>query len=184
MIHVGRDPLASSDIKPDIAGVATLLKKYFRELSTPLFAKKYEELLNCSKLENLQDQLVAIRSTIKELHPAIITVMKYLFRFLYCVSCNATENKMGSANLAVVFGPILIRPPADLQLKVEDLPTINKVTQLCIDHHEFVFGDDEEKEEGDVPDVDNGVNVIPDDSDKKTDSQDGGCTELSSMYMC
>jgi hypothetical protein len=176
-MYIGQDPLDSSDFKYDIAGIATLLKKYLRELSTPLFAEEYEKLLNCGKLADLQDQLVAIRGTINELHPAIITLTKYLFRFLYRVSCNATENKMGSASLAVVFGPILARPP-DLQLKAEDLPTINKVIQLCIDHHKFVFAGDEE--EGDVqdPDVDIGANVIPDDSDKSTDSEDGGCIGL------
>ena len=179
MIHVGRDPLAGAGIKPDIAGVATLLKRYFRELPTPLFGEKYEELLNCMKHENLQDQLVAIRSTIEELHPAIITVMKYLFRFLYRVSCNAAENKMKSKNLAVVFGPVLITSPTSTNLAlVRDLPTINEVTQLCIDRYKFIFGGDEEEKEGGVADVDSGANVIPDDTNEKTDPEDGRCTEL------
>ena len=47
---------------------------------------------------------------------------------------------MESKDLAVVFGPVLIWSPINTDLAlVRDLPTINRVTQLGIDHHEFVF---------------------------------------------
>ena len=44
----GRDPLAYSK-KTDIAAVASVLKAYFRELSTPLFpTDKYMEFIQCT----------------------------------------------------------------------------------------------------------------------------------------
>ena len=47
-IPTGRDPLAYSR-KLDVAAVASVLKAYFRELSTPLFpTDKYMEFIQCT----------------------------------------------------------------------------------------------------------------------------------------
>ena len=145
---VGRDPLAYVEGKPDIPGVASTLKAYFRELSTPLFpTDKYRQFIDCTRYENVQDRIVAINDTIQTLHPAIIRVMKYLFNFLYRVSLHASESRMGSANLALVFGPTLTRAPdsVDPRQLHNDVPAINVLIQLCIDHHEVIFGVEEEE---------------------------------------
>ena len=71
----------------------------------------------CLGKEDPQERLDAIiRETIRELHPAICTVMTYLFKFLdksvlytlmqyhifsYNVSQYTSETKMNSANLAL-----------------------------------------------------------------------------------
>ena len=54
---------------------------------------------------------------------------------------------MGSANLALVFGPTLTRAPdsVDPRQLHNDVPSINVLIQLCIDHHEFLFGPEEEE---------------------------------------
>ena len=54
---------------------------------------------------------------------------------------------MGSANLALVFGPTLTRAPdsVDPRQLHNDVPAINVLIQLCIDHHEVIFGPDEEE---------------------------------------
>lgn len=150
-VFVGRDPLAYTDGKPDIPGVASSLKAYFRELSTPLFpTDKYRQFIECTRYEDVHDRITTIRDTIQTLHPAIIRVMKYLFNFLYRVSLHAAESRMGSANLALVFGPTLTRAPdsVDPRQLHNDVPSINVLIQLCIDHHEFIFGPEEE---GGVP---------------------------------
>lgn len=150
LLILGRDPLAYSEGKPDIAGVASALKAYFRELSTPLFpTDRYRQFIDCTRHDDIQERVLAIRDTIQTLHPAIIRVMKYLFYFLYRVSLHAAESKMGSANLALVFGPTLTRAPdsVDPRQLHNDVPAINILIQLCIDHHEFIFGEEEEEEE-------------------------------------
>lgn len=145
---LGRDPLAYCEGKPDIPGVASTLKFYFRELSTPLFpTDKYREFINCTRHEDVQERVSSIRDTIQTLHPAIIRVMKYLFSFLYRVSLHSAVSRMGSANLALVFGPTLTRAPdsVDARQLHNDVPAINVLIQLCIDHHEVIFGPDEEE---------------------------------------
>lgn len=50
MSSIGRDPLAYSTKKVDIAAVASILKAYFRELSVPLFpTNKYTAFIECTR---------------------------------------------------------------------------------------------------------------------------------------
>ena len=64
------------------------------------------------------------------------------------MSQHAAETKMNSANLAVVFGPTLTRAPenSDPRLLHNDVPAINVLIQLCIERHEYLFGDETEDE--------------------------------------
>lgn len=146
----GRDPLLYTQHKPDIAAVASTLKAYFRELANPLFpTERYREFINCTRHEDLQDRLDSIQQTVAQLQPTVIEVMKYLFRFLSRVSEYSSENKMGSANLALVFGPTLMRAPDSIDPRQlhTDVPSVNILIQLCIDQNMYIFGDEEEEEE-------------------------------------
>lgn len=70
---------------------------------------------------------------------------------MHSVSEHHSETKMNTANLALVFGPTLTRAPpdADTRLLHNDVPSINVLIQLCIEHYEYIFGEDcEEEEEG------------------------------------
>ena len=55
-------------------------------------------------------------------------------------------NKMSSANLALVFGPTLTRAPPDVDPRQlhKDVPAVNVLIQTCIEHHEFIFGSDQD----------------------------------------
>ena len=146
----GRDPLLHTQHKPDIAAVASTLKAYFRELTIPLFpTEKYREFINCTRHDDLQDRLDFIQQTVAQLQPTVIEVMKYLFRFLSRVAEHSSENKMGSANLALVFGPTLMRAPdaIDPRQLHTDVPSVNILIQLCIDQNIYIYGDEEEEEE-------------------------------------
>ncbi len=147
---VGRDPLAYTQHKPDICAVASTLKAYFRELSTPLFpSDKYRDFINCTRHPTVQDRLDAIQQTVNMLPPPVISVMKYLFRFLSRVAQFSGDNKMGTANLALVFGPTLMRAPdaIDPRQLHTDVPSVNILIQLCIEHNPLIYGDEDEEDE-------------------------------------
>ena len=132
-----------SQNKLDVAAVASTLKAYFRELVVPLFpTDKYQDFINCTRLEDAQSRLDALSATIQTLPSQVIPVMRFLFRFLYRVSLHSLENKMGSANLALVFGPTLTRAPDSLDPRQlhNDVPSINILIQMCIEGHEYIFG--------------------------------------------
>lgn len=155
----GRDPLASySRGKLDVAAVASTLKAYFRELAIPLFPNdKYQEFINCTRHDDQQGRLDALSATIHSLPPQVIAVMRFLFHFLYRVSLHDAENKMGTANIALVFGPTLTRAPDSLDPRQlhNDVPSVNILIQMCIEGHEYLFGDAE-----DTPVVSPSPNVV------------------------
>ena len=67
------------------------------------------------------------------------------------VSLDARDNKMGSANLALVFGPTLTRAPNTMDPRQlhNDVPAVNLLIQLCINFHKKIFGGEHGEEEGD-----------------------------------
>ena len=66
------------------------------------------------------------------------------------MSSYASDTKMNTANLALVFGPTLTRAPpgADARTLHNDVPSINVLIQLCIEQNEYIFGQDGEEEGG------------------------------------
>ncbi|CAI8048570.1 SLIT-ROBO Rho GTPase-activating protein 3 [Geodia barretti] len=134
----GRDPLLYVSNKVDIAGVASVLKGYFRELQVPLFpTDNYKAFINCTRQDDVTSRLESLQNTLTLVHPAVFKVMKHLFKFLFRVSLHSSDNKMTSANLALVFGPTLTRAPPDADPRQlhNDVPSVNMLIQLCIDHH-------------------------------------------------
>lgn len=127
-----------------MAAVASTLKAYFRELSIPLFpTDKYRDFINCTRHEDSQSRLDTLTATIYSLPPQVVSVMRFLFHFLYSVSLHSHDNKMGTANLALVFGPTLTRAPDSLDPRQlhNDVPSVNILIQMCIEGHEYIFGD-------------------------------------------
>lgn len=64
---------------------------------------------------------------------------------------------MGTANLALVFGPTLTLAPADIDPRRlhNDVPAVNVLIQTCLEHHEFLFQFDQAKSPEDLPSPNN-----------------------------
>lgn len=95
--------------------------------------------LNCvlQSADSLEDKLTAIRDIVQCVDQSIFKVMSYFFKFLHRVSLHAEENKMTSANLAIVFEGII----------GSSFEFNRYLIQLFIDHHKIIFGHDEQMED-------------------------------------
>ena len=60
---------------------------------------------------------------------------------LYSVQRESKKNRMDSKNLAVVFAPSLMRPPAnaDQLSAMMKLPEQKRITELFISHYDVLF---------------------------------------------
>uniref|UniRef100_A0AAY4B4Y1 Uncharacterized protein n=1 Tax=Denticeps clupeoides TaxID=299321 RepID=A0AAY4B4Y1_9TELE len=121
----GEDPLTDSEC--DIDSVAGVLKLYFRGLEKPLFPE-----------ENLGQLMECIKTVISTFPRPIVIVMRYLFAFLHHVSQYSDENMMQPYNLAVCFGPSLLRG-AESGDAVTLQPQINALVKTMILQHESIF---------------------------------------------
>ncbi|XP_038175131.1 SLIT-ROBO Rho GTPase-activating protein 3 isoform X2 [Arvicola amphibius] len=135
----GEDPLVDDQNERDINSVAGVLKLYFRGLENPLFPKeRFQDLISTIKLENPADRVHPIQQILITLPRVVIVVMRYLFAFLNHLSQYSDENMMDPYNLAICFGPTLMRIP-DGQDPVSCQAHVNEVIKTIIIHHEAIF---------------------------------------------
>ncbi|XP_024239665.2 SLIT-ROBO Rho GTPase-activating protein 3 isoform X2 [Oncorhynchus tshawytscha] len=133
----GEDPLADSRCDMDL--VAGVLKLYFRTLENPLFPQdSTSQLLEYAEIDNETERAAQLKSVISSYPPPVIIVMRYLFAFLHHVSQYSDENMMQPYNLAVCFGPSLVRGLQDEDV-VTLQPQINSLVKGLILQHESIF---------------------------------------------
>uniref|UniRef100_A0A671PWK1 Rho GTPase-activating protein 4-like n=1 Tax=Sinocyclocheilus anshuiensis TaxID=1608454 RepID=A0A671PWK1_9TELE len=130
----GDDPLADGGC--DMDSVAGVLKLYFRGLMKPLFPEdSYEQLMECGHDET--KKLTQLKCIISSYPASLIIVMRYIFAFLHHVSQYSDENMMQPYNLAVCFGPSLVRGPDNGD--ATELQRINSLVKSIIIQHESIF---------------------------------------------
>uniref|UniRef100_A0A8C1JWP1 Rho GTPase activating protein 4b n=1 Tax=Cyprinus carpio TaxID=7962 RepID=A0A8C1JWP1_CYPCA len=129
--ETGEDPLTDSE--SDIDSVAGVLKLYFRGLDKPLFPEQ------SFKMENMTEKVAQVKTVVSSFPRPVIIVMRYLFAFLHHVSQYSDENMMQPYNLAVCFGPSLLRGSEMDGDEVTLAPQINDLVKTMIIHHESIF---------------------------------------------
>jgi breakpoint cluster region protein len=105
--HRGEDIL----LQKNVHVAANLLKLFFRELPEPLFTSTlYKQFLNAIQLTDIDNQRIMLLQTFELLNINNRKILFYLFDHLIRVSQYSNVNMMHLDNLAVVFGPTLMRP--------------------------------------------------------------------------
>ncbi|XP_063740727.1 SLIT-ROBO Rho GTPase-activating protein 3 isoform X2 [Eleginops maclovinus] len=133
----GEDPLSDSEC--DLDSVAGVLKLYFRNLEPPLFPyDSYPQLLECVQIEGATERAAQIKAIVSTFQRPLLIVMRYLFAFLNHVSQYSDENMMQPYNLAVCFGPSLLRG-LDSDDAVARQPQINDLVKTMILEHDIIY---------------------------------------------
>ncbi|XP_053174126.1 rho GTPase-activating protein 4a [Scomber japonicus] len=133
----GEDPLGEQ--RYDLDSVAGVLKLYFRGLESPLFPiDSTSQLLESAQIKNESERATQLKMVISSFPEPVIIVMRYLFAFLHHVSQYSDENMMQPYNLAVCFGPSLVRGDQDDDV-VTLQPQINALVKNIILQHESIF---------------------------------------------
>ncbi|PWA32904.1 hypothetical protein CCH79_00016411 [Gambusia affinis] len=133
----GEDPLSDSEC--DLDSVAGVLKLYFRGLEPPLFPyESYSPLLECVQIEDETEKAAQIRAIVSTFPRPLLIVMRYLFAFLNHVSQYSDENMMQPYNLAVCFGPSLLRG-MESDDAVARQPQVNDLVKTMILQHDSIF---------------------------------------------
>ncbi|XP_037334894.1 SLIT-ROBO Rho GTPase-activating protein 3 isoform X2 [Pungitius pungitius] len=133
----GEDPLSDSEC--DLDSVAGVLKLYFRGLEPPLFPyDSYSKLLECVQIEEVAEKDAQIKAIISTFPRPLLIVMRYLFAFLNHVTQYSDENMMQPYNLAVCFGPSLLRG-LDSDDAVARQPQVNDLVKTMILQHDSIY---------------------------------------------
>eukprot|EP00002_Diphylleia_rotans_P023561 TRINITY_DN4639_c0_g1_i4.p1 TRINITY_DN4639_c0_g1~~TRINITY_DN4639_c0_g1_i4.p1 ORF type:complete len:570 (+),score=124.11 TRINITY_DN4639_c0_g1_i4:71-1780(+) len=116
----------------DPNSISGVLKLYLRELSEPIIPYDlYEEFIAATDTEDMKDKILQMISHLPQSNQSVLHVVIGL---LHVVSKNSAVNKMSSGNLAVVFGPNLLRPKDPSVLKImNDNPSVLKIVSMLIE---------------------------------------------------
>ena len=131
-----------SDPDLDIHSVTSALKQYFRKLPTPLITYDvYDNFLEAGRLQDRENQALALRATVAELPEHHRDCLEYLVQHLARVMAQESENLMTSLNLAVVFAPTIMRP-LSIEREMSDMQSQRYAVQALLEHNKSVFPDE------------------------------------------
>ncbi|KAJ1978194.1 hypothetical protein H4R35_002000 [Dimargaris xerosporica] len=152
----------SSDPYQDINVVAGIVKQFLRELPEPLLTfQLYDGFVNAALVDDYNERLWAIKDLVQALPRSNYVLLKRLVEHLERVTDYEEINHMYSTNLAIVFGPTLLKPPpgpTSFSTAMTNLGQHQNVVKNLILQYHWIFdveaeaevmsdgGDDEEQE--------------------------------------
>ncbi|KAM9112757.1 rho GTPase-activating protein 23 isoform 3-T3 [Pangshura tecta] len=170
----------------DLNVISSLLKSFFRKLPEPLFTDdKYNDFIEANRIEDASERMKTLRKLIRDLPGQYYETLKFLVGHLKTIADHSEKNKMEPRNLALVFGPTLVRTSEDnMTDMVTHMPDRYKIVETLIQHSDWFFSDKEdkgektpvdEKEAQSVPNIEYllpniGRTVVPGDASDSTNS--------------
>uniref|UniRef100_A0A8C1T9V2 Rho GTPase activating protein 21b n=1 Tax=Cyprinus carpio TaxID=7962 RepID=A0A8C1T9V2_CYPCA len=132
----------------DLNVISSLLKSFFRKLPEPLFTNdKYSNFIDANRMEDPVERLKTLKRLIHELPDHHYETLKFLSAHLKTVSENCEKNKMEPRNLAIVFGPTLVRTSEDnMTHMVTHMPDQYKIVETLIQQYDWFFTEDGDEE--------------------------------------
>ncbi|XP_071318311.1 rho GTPase-activating protein 23 isoform X3 [Trachinotus anak] len=149
-LNKGMDINTAEERWQDLNVISSLLKSFFRKLPEPLFTDdKYNDFIDANRIEDAKDRLKTMKKLIHDLPDHYYHTLKFLVGHLKRVADHSEKNKMEPRNLALVFGPTLVRTSEDnMTDMVTHMPDRYKIVETLILHHDWFFSDGElDKEE-------------------------------------
>ncbi|XP_061086425.1 rho GTPase-activating protein 23-like [Conger conger] len=148
-LNKGGDINPTEEKWQDLNVISSLLKSFFRKLPEPLFTDdKYNDFIDANRMEDTRDRLKTMKKLIHDLPDHYYHTLKFLVGHLKTIADHAEKNKMEPRNLALVFGPTLVRTSEDnMTDMVTHMPDRYKIVETLIQHHAWFFNEGSDKDE-------------------------------------
>ncbi|XP_074528186.1 oligophrenin-1 [Halichoeres trimaculatus] len=137
-MNPGDVDLQSSDW--DIKTITSALKFYLRSLSEPLMTYAlHRDIMCAAKSDNLDFRLSEIHSLTYKLPEKNREMLEMLIKHLVNVCSHSEENLMTPSNMAVIFGPTLMRAKEETVAAMLDIKFQNIVVEILIEDYKKIF---------------------------------------------
>ncbi|KAJ8379032.1 hypothetical protein AAFF_G00232010 [Aldrovandia affinis] len=124
----------------DIHVITGALKLFFRELPEPLFPySHFSRFIAGIKMGDYTPKLSYMRKLVKTLPQPNHDTMEYLFRHLHKVIEYGEDNRMSVQNVAIVFGPTLLRPETESANITMHMVFQNQIVEFILSEYENIF---------------------------------------------
>ncbi|XP_034941471.1 rho GTPase-activating protein 1 [Chelonus insularis] len=128
------------DFQGDPHIAAVLLKTFLRELEEPLMTYElYDEITQFQTLSKDERPRKVKILVLEKLPEDNYQLLKYIVQFLSRVMDRCDLNKMTSSNLAVVFGPNLVRAPPSVGMSLSAIGPINQFIDFLFAYQDKIF---------------------------------------------
>ncbi|XP_034417834.1 N-chimaerin isoform X3 [Cyclopterus lumpus] len=131
----------SVDAYEDINIITGALKLYLRDLPVPIISyDAYPRFIEAAKLTDPEKKLEAFSEALALLPSSHSETLKYLMAHLKRVTQNEKFNLMNAENLAIIFGPTLMRAPnLDAMTSLNDIRHQRQVVEVLIKNEDVLF---------------------------------------------
>ncbi|XP_044035879.1 rho GTPase-activating protein 27 isoform X2 [Siniperca chuatsi] len=124
----------------DVHVITGALKLFFRELPEPLFPySHFNKFISAIRIPDYNTKLSCIYDLVKSLPPSNHDTMKLLFGHLRRVIQYGEDNRMTVQNVAIVFGPTLLRPEMESANITMHMVFQNQIVEFILNEYERIF---------------------------------------------
>lgn len=116
--------------------ISSLLKSFLRKLPDPLLTSEhYQEFINAAADPDPDKALEKIKALIQDLPEINYETLRFLICHLRKVADHSEKNRMETRNLAIVFGPTVVRTcEENVASLVNDMQHQCKIMELLINN--------------------------------------------------
>ncbi|XP_029174831.1 rho GTPase-activating protein 26 isoform X2 [Nylanderia fulva] len=120
--------------------ITSALKTYLRMLSEPLMTfRYYNSFITAAKQEMKETRINDIHNLVYRLPKTNFNMLILLITHLCTVAKKSDKNLMTVGNLAVCFGPTLLRPEEETVASIMDIKFYNIVVEILIENCEKII---------------------------------------------
>ncbi|XP_031691082.1 rho GTPase-activating protein 27-like isoform X7 [Oncorhynchus kisutch] len=124
----------------DIHVITGALKLFFRELPEPLFPfSHFSRFIQAIRTVDYHHKVSYMRELVESLPRPNHDTMELLFSHLRKVIEYGEENRMTVQNVAIVFGPTLLRPEMESANIAMHMVFQNQIVELILNQYEYIF---------------------------------------------
>ncbi|XP_068834591.1 rho GTPase-activating protein 27 isoform X7 [Capricornis sumatraensis] len=124
----------------DVHVITGALKLFFRELPEPLFPfSHFRQFLAAIKLQDPAKRFRCVRDLVRSLPVPNHDTLRVLFQHLCRVIEHGERNRMSVQNVAIVFGPTLLRPETEEASMPMTMVFQNQVVELILQQCSDIF---------------------------------------------
>ncbi|XP_065805824.1 rho GTPase-activating protein 27 isoform X2 [Labrus bergylta] len=124
----------------DVHVITGALKLFFRELTEPLFPfSHFNDFITAIRIPDYNTKLDCIYELVRTLPAPNHDTMKLLFGHLYKLIQHGEDNRMTVQNVAIVFGPTLLRPEMESSNIAMHMVFQNQIVEFILNEYEHIF---------------------------------------------
>jgi len=126
----------------ELNNIGSLLKLFLRKLEEPVIpTSMYSKFIQSNRLPIPTERLKTMKQLIKSLPDYHNETLQFLIRHLKVIADHSDENKMEPTNLAIVFGPTVVRTKEQSMISmVEDMSDQCKIIETLLKQCDWIFG--------------------------------------------